>query len=227
MASRMSLRFLVSAGCLAAASAAAVSPNTAPFSTIYTDNQEYLADYAGNVNNISWPLLHIALTSPNASANATFTGYDWTTAYPGKSIAGHGVDLTTVYDIALPDSVVWNASTTVSSLTFSVPASMMSSSTAPKAMDKSWYICRHIFVSPFTNITKPDHACSFLGSTCLSDLTTQLTATWGTEDPSTMCAGLAFDSIPASCVGTFGKARMDVIGRARLVARSSPPQGAC
>jgi hypothetical protein len=79
-------------------------------------------------------------------------------------------------------------------------------------MDESWYICRHIFVSPLTNITEPDHACSFLGSACLGDLTTQLTATWGTEDPSTMCAGLAFDSVPSSCVGVLGFARMDVIG---------------
>jgi len=207
-----SLSLAAVASCLAVAHASTINANTQPFSLIYTDNQEYLADFGGNVNNISFPLLQQATLRPNATDNTTFTGYDWTAPYPGKAVAGHSVHLRTAYDIPLPDSVVWNASTTVTSLTFGVPDALMAKPGTPKAMDPSWYICRHIFVSALTNITKPDHACNFLGAQCKADLTTQLTGNWGVEDPSTMCAGLAFDSLPASCVNTFGIARMDVIG---------------
>ncbi|KAE8162608.1 hypothetical protein BDV40DRAFT_264728 [Aspergillus tamarii] len=113
----------------------------------------------------------------------------------------------------LSESIVQNATTVLSSLTFGIPDSM-SSSGQPLAMDPSWYICRHVFIS-----TKPEvklavegsSKCDFLSQACQADLTTSLTQDWGKAADGTMCSALGFDPIPRSCQESFGFARQDVM----------------
>lgn len=82
-----------------------------------------------------------------------------------------------------------------------------------KAMDPSWYLCQHLFISANPNISTPvDHSCAFLGSQCHDELHAALTGTWRSEDPSTMCAKLVFDPIRGRCISAFGFSRANVIG---------------
>ncbi|GAM42378.1 hypothetical protein TCE0_044f16297 [Talaromyces pinophilus] len=115
--------------------------------------------------------------------------------------------------MALPESIVENATTVLSSLTFGIPDSM-SSGGQPLPMDPSWYICRHVFIS-----TKPEaklavdggSKCGFLSETCQADLKASLTQDWGNAADGTMCSALGFDAIPPSCQNSFGFARQDVM----------------
>ncbi len=91
----------------------------------------------------------------------------------------------------------------------------MADGNQPKAMDPSWFVCRHVFIS-----TKPEvkqavdggAGCSFLSSACQDDLKTGLTKGWGQQDDAFLCGALPLDSIPHSCVDSFGYARQDVMG---------------
>ncbi|KAF2664290.1 hypothetical protein BT63DRAFT_460595 [Microthyrium microscopicum] len=180
---------------------------------LYIDNVEFLAA-SSNLANVSFPILQTALKSPNATNESFFTGYDWTKPFPGSAIDGHGAHLRVAFDIPIPDNILENATTAVSSLTFSIPNKMSGNDGAPTAMDPSWYICRHIFVTDKVNHTtvgKGGDSCGFLTSECKEDLKGNLTQGWMKTDDSTPCSGLALDPIPQSCIGSFGFARADVI----------------
>jgi len=210
------IRSLIYASCLAAVGVIAQDPDGNPRAYIYTDAVEYQSDDS-NLNNVSLPLMQIGLWHPNATANATMSGFDWTKPFPGAAISGHAAHLRVAYDVALPSDVVQNSTTTVTSLTFSVPDAMMAGAGTPAVMDPSWYICRYFYVSSNPNITSPvDPMCGFLGSQCLADLRAAMTAGWGSlndDYPGYMCAGLSLEIIPESCSGTFGVARADITGK--------------
>lgn len=193
---------------------AAVDANDVRMSPIFADAIEFLPNVS-NIVNVSYPTLQVAFKTPNLSDNASMTGFDWTEPFPGSKIDGHKAYMRVAYDVPIPEDIVQNATTAVSSLTFSIPDSMMQKNkNLPKPMDPSWYICRHIFIS-----TKPDsstpvnHDCDFLGSKCQDDLRSSLTKTWMKEMPNVPCTGLGFDPLPKSCWDTFGYARADVMGR--------------
>lgn len=72
------------------------------------------------------------------------------------------------HEMPLPASVVENATTVLSSLTFEIPDSMRSGVRA-LPMDPSWYICRHIFISTKPEVKQAvdgDGKCNFLPHTC-------------------------------------------------------------
>jgi hypothetical protein len=110
---------------------------------------------------------------------------------------------------------VHNSTTTVASLSFSVPQAMMGKDGVPKAMDPSWYICRHIYgsskIDPTVGATSDD-SCSFIPPRCTADVRGNLTKGWMTTDDSTPCSGLGFDAIPESCWDSFGFVRAEVSG---------------
>ncbi|KND86424.1 hypothetical protein TOPH_08950 [Tolypocladium ophioglossoides CBS 100239] len=112
------------------------------------------------------------------------------------------------------ETIVQNATTVLSSLTFGIPDGMIMSCGRPLPMDPSWYLCRHIFISTNPEAKKVvdgGNGCSFLSQDCLADLVLGLTKDWGTVDNATMCSRLIYDPIPPSCVGSFGYSRQDVL----------------
>ncbi|POR37748.1 Uncharacterized protein TPAR_02062 [Tolypocladium paradoxum] len=184
-------------------------------SPIYIQNTEFLAN-ASNVVGLPWNTLSKALAKPDSRSGSLFTGFDWTKPFPGSLAKDYGAYLSVVHDVPVPETVVQNSTTTVSSLTFSIPDSMMASKGVTAAMHPSWYICRHIYVSAANPKAQAAIAagegCGFLTDDCKKDLKSGLASRWGTTDEDTMCSGLIFDAIPDSCRGSFGFARADVIG---------------
>jgi hypothetical protein len=127
------------------------------------------------------------------------------------------------YDVPIPEDVVHNSTTAVSSLSFSVPTVMMGSNGLPKPMEPSWTLCRHIYVSDKIKATgkatgkatakaTTSDSCSFLPPACSKDVKDNLTKNWWKTDPNYPCSELGFDAIAESCQDTFGLARADVIG---------------
>ncbi|RKU40478.1 hypothetical protein DL546_001018 [Coniochaeta pulveracea] len=182
-------------------------------SYIYFDNIQYLAN-ASNIVEISWPVLKAAFASPNKTDTARFEGRDWTKPYPGTALAGFSASLRIADDLPFPSEVTTeNVLTNVAALTFGVPESLMSHS-LPKAMDPSWYICQHFFVSTLPDPTKAvDHNCSFLPEVCQADLVKRLVDTWGSlyNDTGAMCGANALNAIPLSCREAVGVLTADVL----------------
>ncbi|PTB63753.1 carbohydrate-binding module family 66 protein [Trichoderma citrinoviride] len=177
----------------------------------FLDNGEFFMAQ-GNAIQMNWPNVSDAFSTPVAMASSSFTGWDWTRPWPGGDpIDGHSVHLTVAPDVLTDPTVVVDAATVLSSLTFSIPDDMMSGGKA-LPMDPSWYICRHVFIT-----TKPEakesadggDGCGFLQQGCLDDLGPLLSDGWGTTDNNTMCAQLIFDPMPESCRSSFGYARQD------------------
>lgn len=200
---------------LIATATLAQDPNSGPWAYLYEDNVGYVAN-ASNIMSMSLPLLQTRLEAPNATDVANVSGFDWTQPYPGSAIQGHMAHLRVAYDVATPEDVAVNSTSTVTSLTYSIPDSMMDSG-ADVSMDSSWYVCRHIYISSNSNITASatdplDHTCGFLGDQCLADLQGNLTVNWGTYTSGYMCSSLTFTPIPASCWDTFGFTRATVNG---------------
>ena len=78
----------------------------------------------------------------------------------------------------ISEDIVEDATTVLSSLTFGTPASIMIDQMQPKAIDQSWFVCRHVFISTKPEVKKAvdsSAACSFLPSTYQTDLKTSLT----------------------------------------------------
>jgi hypothetical protein len=181
-------------------------------SPIFIDYGEFFMN-GSNILSVPYQNVTAAFTTPVAINSTTVNGFDWTQPYPGSSKDGHTVYLKVAQEMALPESIVENATTVLSSLTFGIPDSMISGS-QPLAMDASWYICRHVFIS-----TKPEvklavdggSNCGFLSNTCQADLKASLTRDWGNAADGTMCSALGFDPIPPSCQDSFGFARQDVM----------------
>ncbi|KAJ5773845.1 hypothetical protein N7457_008741 [Penicillium paradoxum] len=186
-------------------------------SPIYIDNDEYFMN-GSNIGSVAFSDIQAAFKSPNLTDEVTFSGYDWTKPFPGSAISGFKTHLRVAYDVPISGDVVEDATTALTSLTYSIPESMMQSDgTLPKPVDPSWYICRHIFVGTKPKISdKIDSACDFLGSECITDLKSSLTKDWMNVTPEVPCSGLGFDPIPSSCRKIFGFARMDVLGQYTL-----------
>jgi hypothetical protein len=144
-----------------------------------TDGQFFMN--GSNIVTGDWSSIPNAFLNPVATNSTSITGYDWTKAFPGTALSGHSVNLNISQEMHISEDIVENATTVLSSLTFGTPASIMDQD-LPKAMDQSWFVCRHVFIS-----TKPEvkqmvdggAACSFLPSTCQTDLKTSLTQDWG------------------------------------------------
>lgn len=178
-----------------------------------TDGQFFMN--GSNIVTNNWSSISTTFWNPVATNSTPITGYDWTKAFPGSALSGHSINLTLSQEMHISEDIVENATTVLSSLTFGTPAGIMVDQYQPKTMDQSWFVCRHVFIS-----TKPEvkqvvdggAACSFLPSTCQTDLKTSLTQDWGQLDATYMCGALAFDPIPSSCVDSFGFARQDVMG---------------
>ncbi|KAH8897252.1 hypothetical protein GQ53DRAFT_803287 [Thozetella sp. PMI_491] len=183
-------------------------------SPYYLTDGQYFVN-GSNIVTASWTNVSAAFASPVASSAAPIAGYDWTKAFPGSPLAGHSVNLTISREMSISEDIVQDATTVLSSLTFGTPSGIMADENQPKAMDPSWFVCRHVFIS-----TKPEvkqavdggAGCSFLSSACQDDLKTGLTKGWGQQDDKFMCGALAPDAIPPSCVDSFGYARQDVMG---------------
>ncbi|EAU29608.1 predicted protein [Aspergillus terreus NIH2624] len=182
-------------------------------SPIYIDYGEFFMN-SSNILAVPYGDVTAAFKAPVAVHSTAIDGFDWTQPYPGSHRDGHTAYLEVAQEMPLSASIVQNATTVLSSLTFGIPDSM-SSGGQPVAMDPSWYICRHVFIS-----TKPEakqavdggsSKCDFLSQACQADLKTSLTQDWGKAADGTMCAALGFDPIPASCQGSFGFARQDVM----------------
>ncbi|KAL6807245.1 carbohydrate-binding module family 66 protein [Trichoderma sp. SZMC 28013] len=183
-------------------------------SPVFLDNGEFFMD-TNNIVNVSWPNVSDAFSKPVAMSSSSFPGYDWTQPYPGGGlIDGHSVQLTVAPEVLMNETVVENSTTVLSSLTFSLPDSMVSSGKI-LPMDPSWYICRHIFISTDAatkaSADQAEPGCHTLPQTCLDDLSSTLTNDWGKADNNSMCAQLIYDPIPESCVSSFGFSRQDVL----------------
>ena len=179
-------------------------------SLVYADNIEFFP----NVSNIIL-IPDTSFGDTTSKYSTSTTGYDWTKPFPGVAITGHEVHLYMTQDVPIPETIVQNSTTTISSLTFSVPESMSKPYFAFEPMDPSWYICRHIFISTKEQARRAvgeGKGCGFLGDSCHADLIESLTKDWGLADDSAMCSALGFDPIPESCWDSFGHARQDVIG---------------
>ncbi|KAF7157661.1 hypothetical protein CNMCM5623_002035 [Aspergillus felis] len=181
-------------------------------SPIYIDYGEFFLN-SSNILAVPYGDVTAAFKAPVAVHSTAIDGFDWTQPYPGSHRDGHTAYLEVAQEMPLSASIVQNATTVLSSLTFGIPDSM-SSGGQPVAMDPSWYICRHVFIS-----TKPEakravdggSKCDFLSQACQADLKTSLTRDWGKAADGTMCAALGFDPIPPSCQDSFGFARQDVM----------------
>ncbi|KAB8211039.1 hypothetical protein BDV34DRAFT_220209 [Aspergillus parasiticus] len=181
-------------------------------SPVYIDYNEFFIN-SSNILTVPYENVTAAFKTPVATHSTVIDGFDWTQAYPGSHRDGHMTYLEISQEMPLSSSIVENATTVLSSLTFGIPDSM-SSGGQPLPMDPSWYICRHVFIS-----TKPEaklavdggNKCDFLSQTCQADLKTSLTQDWGKAADGTMCSALGFDAIPPSCQDSFGFARQDVM----------------
>ncbi|KAE8327991.1 hypothetical protein BDV39DRAFT_204394 [Aspergillus sergii] len=181
-------------------------------SPVYIDYNEFFIN-SSNILTVPYKDVTAAFETPVATHSTVIDGFDWTQPYPGSHRDGHMAYLEIAQEMPLSASIVENATTVLSSLTFGIPDSM-SSGGQPLAMDPSWYICRHVFIS-----TKPEakravdggNKCDFLGQICQADLKTSLTQDWGKAAEGTMCSALGFDAIPPSCQDSFGFARQDVM----------------
>ncbi|KAB8256150.1 hypothetical protein BDV32DRAFT_153585 [Aspergillus pseudonomiae] len=181
-------------------------------SPVYIDYNELFIN-SSNILAVPYENVTAAFKTPVSIYSTAVDGFDWTQPYPGSRKDGHTAYLEIAQEMPLSESIVQNSTTVLSSLTFGIPNSM-SSGGQPLAMDPSWYICRHVFIS-----TKPEaklavdsgSKCDFLPCTCQDDLRTSLTQDWGKAANGTMCSALGFDPIPPSCQGSFGFARQDVM----------------
>ncbi|QKX54054.1 uncharacterized protein TRUGW13939_01137 [Talaromyces rugulosus] len=186
--------------------------SAALYSPVYINYGEVFIN-SSNILSVPYENVTAAFKTPVAINWTATGGFDWTQPYPGSRIDGHTAYLEIAQEMPLSASIVENATTVLSSLTFDIPDTM-SSGGQPLAMDPSWYICRHVFIS-----TKPEakltvdggNKCSFLPDTCHTDLKTSLTQDWGKAANGTMCSALGFDPIPSSCQDSFGFARQDVM----------------
>ncbi|KAL7902431.1 hypothetical protein HDV63DRAFT_410161 [Trichoderma sp. SZMC 28014] len=181
-------------------------------SPIYIDYGEFFLNHS-NILTVPYDSILTAFKTPVTINSSAIEGYDWTQSYPGSHTHGHMAYLDVSLEMPLPASVVENATTVLSSLTFEIPDSMQSGGRA-LPMDPSWYICRHIFISTKPEVkqaVKGDGKCNFLPHTCQVDLKTSLTQNWGKADNDTMCSALGLSAIPPSCRDTFGFARQDVM----------------
>ena len=82
------------------------------------------------------------------------------------------------------------------------------------AMDPSWYICLHVFISTRREVKLPvdgGSKCDFLPQACHTDLKTSLTQNWGKVSNHTMCSELGYGIIPPSCQDSFGSAHQEVM----------------
>ncbi|KAH6714317.1 hypothetical protein BKA61DRAFT_481645, partial [Leptodontidium sp. MPI-SDFR-AT-0119] len=177
-----------------------------------TDGQFFMN--GSNIVTGDWTNFSAAFVNPVATHATPITGYDWTKTFPGSALSGHTVNLTIAHEMHISADVVEDSTTVLSSLTFGTPASIMADTAQPKAMDASWYVCRHVFISTDPAVKqKVDGGAgtSLLPAACQTDLKMSLTQDWGTLDATYMCGALAFDSIPASCVASFGFSRQDVM----------------
>ncbi|KAB5558630.1 hypothetical protein GE09DRAFT_1120102 [Coniochaeta sp. 2T2.1] len=182
-------------------------------SYIYFDNTQYLAD-TSNVVSVSWSALKAAFASPNRTDTAKFEGLDWTKPYPGSALAGFSANLRIADDVPFPsEATTENVLTNVAALTFGIPRSLVSNG-LPKAMDPSWYICQHFFVSNVPDPTKDvDDDCSFLPKACQTDLVNSLVDSWGSlySRTAAMCGANALDRIAPSCRDAVGATTADVL----------------
>ncbi|RKU47563.1 hypothetical protein DL546_006892 [Coniochaeta pulveracea] len=157
---------------------------------------------------MSWPVLQAAFASPNRTDTARYEGFDLTKPYPGSALAGFSANLRIADDVPFPSEVTTEkVMTNVAAITFDMPLS--------KAMDPSWYVCQHFFVSTLPDPTKDiDHDCSFLPEQCQTDLVNSLVDPWGSfkDDSSNMCGGWTFDYITPSCQDALGHITSDVYG---------------
>ncbi|RHZ55468.1 hypothetical protein CDV55_101642 [Aspergillus turcosus] len=182
-------------------------------SPVYIDYGEFFMN-SSNILAVPYENVTAAFKTPVAIHSTAIDGFDWTQPYPGSRTGGHTAYLEIAQEMPLPASIVEDATTVLSSLTFGIPDNM-SSGGQPLVMDPSWYICRHVFIS-----TRPEaklavdggSKCNFLSQACQADLKTSLTQDWGkAAADGTMCSALGFDAIPPSCQDSFGFARQDVM----------------
>ncbi|KAE8418056.1 hypothetical protein BDV36DRAFT_295461 [Aspergillus pseudocaelatus] len=181
-------------------------------SPVYIEYNEFFIN-SSNILAVPYDDVTAAFRTPVTNYYTAIGGFDWTQPYPGSRRDGHMTYLEIAQEMPLSASIVENATTVLSSLTFGIPDSM-SSGGQPLAMDPSWYICRHVFIS-----TRPEaklavdggKKCDFLSQACQADLKTSLTQDWGKAADGTMCSALGFDPIPPSCQDSFGFARQDVM----------------
>jgi hypothetical protein len=181
-------------------------------SPVYIDYGEFFMN-SSNILAVPYENVTAAFKTPVAINSTAIDGFDWTQPYPGSPRDGHTACLEIAQEMPLDASIVENATTVLSSLTFGIPESM-SSGGLPLPMDPSWYICRHVFISTKSEAkTAVDGGskCDFLSQECQADLKTSLTQDWGKAADGTMCSALGFDAIPPSCQDSFGFARQDVM----------------
>lgn len=199
------LQALVLIGQFHASKARLISP-------IFVDYVEFFMS-GSNLIEVPYDDVKDAFEKHVAASSQGLSGFDWTHPYPGSPIDGHKVYLEIAREMNLSPSIVENATTVLSSLTFDIPDSMRAGS-QPLNMDPSWYICQHIFISTSMKAKESvdgGENCNFLSQQCKSDLTDILTTTWGKEANGTMCAALSLDPIPQSCEDSFGFARQNVL----------------
>lgn len=186
-------------------------------SPIYVDYFDFFPN-ASNIVAVPYGDVSKSFATPVSSKSAAIAGFDWTQPFPGTKKDGHGVYLNVGKEMPLSEKIVEDGATVLTSLTFGAPDSLMSGG-HPKAMHKSWSLCRHVFVSTTPAVKKTvdggDNQCSFLSADCAKDLKASLTDNWGTADQDSMCSAFIFDMIPESCFDSFGKSRQDVMGMFR------------
>lgn len=178
---------------------------------MFYEKTEFLSN-SSNVVKIAWADVQSAFKHPDHADVATHAGIDWTKPFPGSTIDGFQTHLRIANDVPFPESTVHDQFTEVTAITYSLPESMMKDG-VPKAMDPSWYICRHYIVTDKIDPTGPvDHTCGFLPQECRADLESSLTENWTKEDPEYPCSALGFDYVPVSCQDYLGRITQHVEG---------------
>lgn len=117
-------------------------------SPVHLDYTEFFMN-SGNIEMFDYANVTKGFQNSICTNVSVYSAPDWTQPYPGTILNGFTARLNISSEIA-GNSSAENLSTVMASLTFGVPYSLLLSSGEPKAMDPSWSVCRHVFVS-----TKP------------------------------------------------------------------------
>jgi hypothetical protein len=181
-----------------------------------SDNSESLAGKSAWEEYPSEPLR--LLRTPNISTTYNYKGYDWTEPYPGQEVNGHQIHFRVAYDVPIPETLGKNSSTAITSITYSVPDSMMAKDDEAKSIHPSWYICRTVWVSLHRNVPaslKKDGSCDYLPNECIATLQKRLVHDW-MEQKTHSCSVPSGAALPESCMKDFG------IGTAWTLGPSNP-----
>ncbi|OHE91816.1 hypothetical protein CORC01_12890 [Colletotrichum orchidophilum] len=152
-------------------------------SWIPVDNDPFLRKKT-NYAQIPWTDVQTAFKNTSRADVAIYPGVDWTKPLSSSPIDVFQAHLQIASDVPFPEVKGGDSVTELTAITYSLPEVMMNKG-APKAMDLSWGVCQHYFITNQVDPTVPvDNDCGFLPDDCRADLESSLTEEWGISEPS-------------------------------------------